>query len=77
MHSRAILARNMRRLRQVRDLSQEALAHEANIDRTYVSDLEREQYAASVDMLDQLAQALDCKASDLIDEEYDPDGSFG
>lgn len=67
----------MKRLRQVRDLSQEALAHEANIDRTYVSDLEREQYAASVDMLDQLAQAFDCKASDLIDEEYDPDGSFG
>ena len=76
MHPRAILARNMKRLRQIHGLSQEALAHEANIDRTYVSDLEREQYAASLDMLKQLADVLGCKASDLIDEEYDPgDGS--
>jgi transcriptional regulator with XRE-family HTH domain len=77
MRSRAILARNMKRLRAVRRLSQEALAYEANIDRTYVSDLEREQYAASLDMLDDIAKALDVRPSDLIDDEYDPEGRFG
>ena len=72
MVSRAILARNLKRLRQVKTLSQEALAHEANVDRTYVSDLERENYSASIDLLDQLAAALGIKASDLIDDEYEP-----
>lgn len=77
MHPRAILARNLKRLRQLRGLSQEALAHEADIDRTYVSDMERKQYAASIDMLAKLANALGVNACELIDEEYDPEGRFG
>lgn len=51
-------------------MSQEALAHEAGIDRTYVSDLEREVYAASVDVLAALAKVLSVNASDLIDEDF-------
>jgi len=35
------LAKNMRLLRRERKLSQEALAHEADLHRTYVSDPER------------------------------------
>jgi transcriptional regulator with XRE-family HTH domain len=71
MHPRAILARNMKRLRDIRGLSQEALAHDAGLDRTYISDLEREVYAASVDTLAALAQALEVTAADLIDENLD------
>lgn len=77
MHPRAVLARNLKRLRQLRGLSQEALAHDADIDRTYVSDMEREQYAASIDMLAKLASALGVNSCELIDEEYDPEGRFG
>ena len=38
---RRTLGGNVRRLRRERELSQEALAFEANIDRTYVSQIER------------------------------------
>ena len=70
MNLRAILARNLRDLRNARGLSQEALAHEAGIARQYVSDLERSRYAASVDTLEAIAKALGVRAPDLIDEEF-------
>jgi transcriptional regulator with XRE-family HTH domain len=73
MSSRDILARNMRALRLAKDMSQEELAHQAGIDRTYVSDLERKVYAASVDMLDALAKVLGTRAADLIDEGFSVD----
>lgn len=69
MASRAVLARNLRRLREERGLSQEALAHLAGIDRTYVSSLERQCYSASVDMLDRLASALGIPVSALLNPE--------
>jgi transcriptional regulator with XRE-family HTH domain len=74
MHPRAILARNLKRLRKARRLSQEALAHDAGLDRTYVSDLEREVYAASVDTLAALAAVFQISASDLIDQNFEPGG---
>ena len=59
MSVRTLVARNLRRLRHERGLSQEELADRACVDRTYISSLEREQYAASIDMLAKLATALD------------------
>lgn len=55
---RGLLARNLRMLRAEQGLSQEALADIVGIDRTYVSALERERYAATVDMIERLAAAL-------------------
>lgn len=66
MASRAVLARNLRRLREARGLSQEALADLAGIDRTYVSSLERQRYSATLDMLDRLAAALKVPVSALV-----------
>ncbi len=68
MGSREILAQNLRRYRKLRGLSQEDLAHLAEIDRTYASSLERCVYAASVDVLDRLAEALGVKPADLLKE---------
>jgi transcriptional regulator with XRE-family HTH domain len=59
MESREILAANLKRLRKAKGLSQEELAHRVGIDRTYVSALERKVYAASIDLVDRLAKALD------------------
>lgn len=59
MTVRTVVAKNLRRLRHDRGLSQEELADRASVDRTYVSSLEREQYAASIDMLAKLASALE------------------
>lgn len=66
MDIREVFARNLRRLRQERGFSQEALAHEVGIDRTYVSSLERCIYACSIDMVDRLAVVLGVEAADLL-----------
>jgi len=66
MDIRQVFARNLRQARNNRGLSQEALAYEAEIDRTYVSALERGVYAATIDMVDKLARALGVEASDLL-----------
>lgn len=66
MTVRDLLAANMRRLRRSKELSQEELAHRANLDRTYISALERSMYAASVDVLEKLAVALDVAPNELL-----------
>jgi transcriptional regulator with XRE-family HTH domain len=66
MDIREVLARNLRIYRQERGLSQEELAHRAEIDRTYISALERCVYAASIDVVDRLAVALNVEAADLL-----------
>ena len=67
MKARTILAKNLRRLRQERGLSQEALADAADLDRTYISSLERERYAATVDTLDSIAVALGVETVQLLE----------
>jgi transcriptional regulator with XRE-family HTH domain len=66
MDIREVLALNLRTCRQARRLSQEELAHLADIDRTYVSALERCTYAASVDVVNRLAKALGVEPADLL-----------
>ena len=59
MRLREIVARNLRRLRREKGVSQEELADRAGLNRNYPGLLEREQYAATVDVLEKLAAALD------------------
>ena len=59
MGLREVVGRNLRRLRRSRRLSQEELADQAGINRNYVGMLEREENAATVDMLEKLADVLD------------------
>lgn len=56
---RRIFSQNLKSARRARKWSQEELAHHAGIDRTYVSSLERGSYAASIDMVQQLADVLE------------------
>ena len=58
MELREVFAQNLRHFRQQRSLSQESLAAEAGIDRTYISALERGVYSATVDMIEKLAAVL-------------------
>lgn len=58
MRLREVFAANMIKLREERDWSQEELASEAKIDRTYVSSLERLRYGASLDMVEKIAKAF-------------------
>jgi transcriptional regulator with XRE-family HTH domain len=66
MDIRDILAINLRKLRRARGLSQEELAHRAEIDRTYISSLERSVYAAGIDVVERLAHALGVEVPDLL-----------
>lgn len=61
-----MLASNLRRLRKAAGLSQEELAHRAQIDRTYISALERSVYAAGIDVVDRIAKELGVEAADLL-----------
>jgi transcriptional regulator with XRE-family HTH domain len=53
-------------LRTGRGLSQEALADRIGIDRTYISMLERERSAATLDMLEKLASAFGIEPWELL-----------
>jgi transcriptional regulator with XRE-family HTH domain len=66
MSIREVFARNLRKARHSQGLSQEALAYEASIDRTYVSALERGVYGATIDMVEKLAAVLDVEPSSLL-----------
>lgn len=67
-----MFARNLRKARSARRLSQEALAHEAGVDRTYVSALERGVYNATIVMVAKLAKALGVEPSVFAE----PEGKF-
>lgn len=66
MDVRETLAANLRHYRRLRGFSQEELAHRADIDRTYVSLLERRKYSASIDTIGKLAAALDIEPDTLL-----------
>lgn len=55
---RGIVASNVRAARKERGLSQEALADEAGLHRTYVGSIERAERNISVDNIERLANAL-------------------
>jgi transcriptional regulator with XRE-family HTH domain len=59
MNLRERVGLNLQRLRRNRDLSQEKLALLADVDRGYVGKIENAHYSVSVDMIEQLADALE------------------
>ena len=62
----AVLADNVRRLRKDAELSQEELALEAGLDRTYISQVERRQRNVTIEVLARLAKALGTSADQLL-----------
>ncbi|MDO4795171.1 MAG: helix-turn-helix transcriptional regulator [Brachymonas sp.] len=67
--ARDVFAHNLRLLRRIKDISQEALALDAGLNRTYVSDVERGSRNISIDNMESLAQALDVPLKDLLDPD--------
>lgn len=61
-----MLAFNLRRQRAEKGWSQEELAHRADINRTYISDIERCLYSATIDVVERLARGLGIEAADLL-----------
>ena len=71
MEIREAFAQNLRALRLAKGLSQEELAHQAGIDRTYISALERNVYNASIDVVDRLAEVLGVDVAELLRRPLD------
>jgi len=61
-----LLGKNVRHYRQLRGMTQEELAHTADMKRTYVSDLERGTRNPSVRAVGRLAAALEVDPSILL-----------
>ncbi|MDB5558146.1 MAG: transcriptional regulator, family [Enterovirga sp.] len=68
MKGRDLVAWNLRRLRVARELSQDALALEAGVDRTYVGRLERRLENPTIAVLERLASALEVPLVELFIE---------
>ena len=61
MDLRDVFATNLRRLRNARKLSQDDLAYEAELSRSYLSQLEKGAFYASLNVVGRLADALVCR----------------
>lgn len=57
----------MKRLRKERGWSQETLADEAGLDRTYISGIERVVKNPTITVVERLALALECALGALLD----------
>ncbi len=68
MELRRIFAHNLQRARQEKGLSQEELAHQAGLERSYVGKLEHARFSVSLDTIEKLAIALDTPASRLLEQ---------
>ena len=55
---RAIFSDNVRKRRKTLNLSQEALAIEAGLHRTYIGSVERKERNISIDAIERIANAL-------------------
>jgi transcriptional regulator with XRE-family HTH domain len=67
MNAQALIAWNLRKLRVAKGLSQEALAIDAGIDRTYVSRLERNLENPTVAVLERIALAMNSRLTDFFE----------
>ncbi len=61
-----LVADNVRVLRKAAGLSQEELAHEAGLDRTYISQVERERRNVTIVVLARIAAALKVSPEKLL-----------
>jgi transcriptional regulator with XRE-family HTH domain len=69
MSTRDTLALNLRRFRNLKGFTQEELSDHANVDRSYISELENSKSSASIDMINRLANGLGIDVSQLIGDD--------
>ena len=66
MDLRQIFAANLRRLRHTKGLSQEDLAYEADVNRTYMSKLEKGASYPGLEIIGKLADVLEVEPAELL-----------
>ena len=68
MDYRQIFATNLRKARHAKGLSQEALAWDARMDRTHLSEIEGAKTWVGLEIIVKLAQVLEVRPADLLQE---------
>ena len=66
MDLREVFAANLRRLRHAKGLSQDDVAYEAAISRSYLSQLEKGSFHASLKIIGKLADVLEIDPAELL-----------
>ena len=66
------MARNLRRIRHAKKLTQEELADRAGLSMRYVGAIERGDVSASVTVLGQIANALEVDPGELLKQSVEP-----
>jgi transcriptional regulator with XRE-family HTH domain len=66
MDLREVFATNLRHLRHANGLSQDDLAYEAEISRSYLSQLEKGAFYASLKIVGKLAAVLEVEPAELL-----------
>ena len=66
MNLQTAFGKELRALRQQQGLSQESLAHECELDRTYISLMERGKRQPTLSTLFKLAKVLNTAPSEII-----------
>lgn len=61
-----MFAANLRRLRHAKGMSQDDLAYEADVSRSYLSQLEKGEWNVSLKVIGKLAAALDVQPAELL-----------
>ena len=66
MDLREVFAANLRRFRHAKGLSQDDLAYEAEVSRSYLSQLEKGAFYASLKIVGKLAAVLEVEPTELL-----------
>jgi transcriptional regulator with XRE-family HTH domain len=66
MDIRKQFGKRVKQLRQENELSQEALAHLAELDRTYIPSIEKGERNVSLEVIQKLSKAFKIKISELL-----------
>ena len=66
---RLTFGKRLRKLREKKGISQEVLAYDAELDRTYISSVERGKRNISLENIEKLSVALDVKIQSFFADE--------
>jgi len=67
MDWRQVVAVNLRRIRRERGFSQETLAYEADVNRTYISKLEKGSTWVGLEVLVKISKVLQAEPADFLE----------
>lgn len=66
MDLRDVFATNLRRCRNAKGISQDELAYDAGVSRSYLSQIEKGKYYASLKIVGRIAKTLQVEPAELL-----------